>query len=220
MRKARYLPLIYFLFSSNSFFFLFSLFFLLFYFTPAFLYVSFILFSFPYSLLTHFLFFFNLFLLWSSLKWLFERNEKSKDCNTVRSFHRFLDKEKRTRKKKKRNAPYSTNLTHPFGGRVNAATFHFSILAFSISVSSFYRASLALHFPSFVSVEILYFFTRKYGHEFAHPSLTTWIFSSTKIDKRYLLYRFLLRKIQTEHQYQEINEEWANRSPIIRCCVI
>lgn len=62
--------------------------------------------------------FFNLFLLWSSLKWLFERNEKSKDC-TVRSFHRFLDKEKRTRKKKERNAPYSTNLTHPFGGRVN-----------------------------------------------------------------------------------------------------
>lgn len=169
----------------------------------------------PYS----FFFLFNLFLLWSSLKWLFERNEKSKDY-TVRSFRRFLDKEKRTRKNKKRNAPYSTNLTHPFGGRVNAATFHFSILAFSISVSSFCRASLALHFPSFVSVEILYFFTRKYGHEFAHSSLTTWIFSSTKIEKRYLLYRFLLRKIQTEHQYQEINEEWASRSPIIRCCVI
>lgn len=104
------------MFSSNSFFFLFSLFFLLFYFTPASHYVSFILFSFPYPLLTHF--FFNLFLLWSSLKWLFERNEKSKDY-TVRSFHRFLDKEKRTRKKKERNAPYSTNLTHPFGGRVN-----------------------------------------------------------------------------------------------------
>lgn len=38
------------------FFFLFSLFFLLFYFTPASHYVSFILFSFPYPLLTHFFF--------------------------------------------------------------------------------------------------------------------------------------------------------------------
>lgn len=104
------------MFSSNSFF-SFSL--CSFYFSTSLLpLITFLSSYFRFHTLFSLIFFFNLFLLWSSLKWLFERNEKSKDY-TVRSFHRFLDKEKRTRKKKERNAPYSTNLTHPFGGRVN-----------------------------------------------------------------------------------------------------
>lgn len=203
MRKVRHLPLIYFLFSSNSFspflsvlftFLLHSCLFLRF-FHPIFV-------SIPSS--RSFFFFFLTCFFFGLL--LNDYSSETRNRQIIRP-DRFIDfsvrKENKTGKEKE-CAVFYESYASLWGARKRR---DISLLYSCVLDLCFFFLLLSLFtfLPSFPSrFSILYF---KYGHEFAHSSLTTWIFSLTKIEKRYLLYRFSLRKMQTEHRYQEINEE-------------